>query len=209
MAMVKNLLAGIGCLTLIVVLAVAGWWFRDDIRAWMNGRNTIVMEAPSPELALRAERKIEELIQGGGENETRFSEAELQSYVQYRLVERLPAGVTDPAVDLRDSTIAIRAGLDLTRLEAGGTAVENLRRMIGDSTVVTGELLPRVAGPGQGRVEVLSLQAGIFPVPPLLIGTALQGIGLPTEGRTVLLDVPEDVVSVRVENEELILVRRR
>lgn len=207
MALIRNMFAGIGCLTVVLVLAVAAWFYRDEIREWVDSRNEIVMSEPSPELAMRAEEKIQEVIDGEGDRETRLTELELQSYVQYRLVDRLPAGVYDPAVDLRDSTIAVSARLDLRRLEVAGTAVENLRRMIGDSTLVTGEVYPTVEGPGRGRAEILTLQAGMFPVPPMLIGMGIQQLGLENQGNAVLITLPEDVIGFRVENEEVILIR--
>lgn len=207
MALIKNVFAGIGCLTVLLVLAVAAWFYRDEIREWVEGRNRIVMSEPSPELAMRAEEKIQEVLDGEGDAETRLTEVELQSYVQYRLVDRLPPGVYDPAVDLRDSTIAVSARLDLRRLELEGAAAENLRRMIGDSALVTSEVYPTIEGPGRGRAAILSLQAGMFPVPPMLIGMGIRQLGLRGDGNAVLLDLPEDVVEFRVRNEEIILVR--
>lgn len=207
MALIRNMFAGIGCLTVVLVLAVAGWFYRDEIREWVDSRNEIVMSEPSPELAVRAEEKIQEVIDGEGDRETRLTELELQSYVQYRLVDRLPAGVYDPAVDLRDSTIAVSARLDLRRLEIAGTAVENLRRMIGDSALVTSEVYPTIERPGRGRAEIMTLQAGMFPVPPMLIGMGIQQLGLENQGNVVLITLPENVIEFRVENEELILIR--
>ena len=209
MALIKNAFATIGFFTVVLVLGLGGWIFRDEIKNWVNERNEVVMTEPSPELAVLAEEKIREVLDGEGGRETRLTEAELQSYVRYRAAERLPAGVNNPAVDIQDSTLAVSAGLDLTVLDVGGDAVENLRRVIGDSALVSSELLPRVTGPGRGRVQILSLQAGMFPIPPMLIGTAIQQLGLPNEGAAVLLDLPLDVVELRIENEELVLIRDR
>jgi hypothetical protein len=85
--------------------------------------------------------------------------------------------------------------------------VENLRRMIGDSALVTSEVYPTIDGPGRGRAEILSLQAGVFPVPPMLIGMGIQQLGLENDGRAVLIDLPADVIEFRVENEEVVLIR--
>ena len=209
MALVKNTFAAIGFFTVFAVVGLSAWLFRDEITNWVNSRNEIVMTEPSPELAVVAEEKIQEVLDGEGGRETRLTEAELQSYVQYRSARRLPPGVNNPAVDIRDSTLAVSAGLDLTVLDVGGDAVENLRRVIGDSALVTSELLPSVSAPGRGRVQVLTLQAGVFPVPPMMIGMALQQTGFPTEGSAVLFDLPTDVLELRIEDETLILVRDR
>lgn len=209
MALVKNFFAGIGFVTLLLVMGVSAWIFRDDIEAWVNRRNEIVMSEPSPRLAIVAEEKIQQVLDGEGARETRLSEAEIQSYLQYRAVDLLPAGVNNLAIDIRDSTISVSAGLDFTVLDIGDGAVENVRRVMGDSALITSELFPSVVGPGRGRVEVLSLQAGLIPVPPMLIGMAIQQLGWPTDGQAVLFDIPLDVVEFRIENEEIVLVRDR
>lgn len=209
MALIRNFLAGIGCLTVLLVLAVAGWMYRDEIADWLESRGEVVMEAePSEELAERAEEKLAAIADGTAEGEMRLTETELQSYVLYRLAPGFPDGVSDPVVDVRDSTIAMSAALDMRRLAIGSDAAEGLRRFIGDSARVTTELLPSVQEPGRARLQVLSLQAGLFPVPPLLIGTVLREVGLPNDGaRAIVVPIPEDVRSVRIESEQVILVR--
>ena len=62
---------------------------------------------------------------------------------------------------------------------------------------------------GEGRLHLVSLQAGILPVPPMMIPMAAQQLGLRADGRTVLFDIPGTVVDVRVENEEVILLMDR
>jgi hypothetical protein len=207
--MIRDFFAWIGCLTFVVVLVVAGWLYREDIQAWLTQGDEIVMSEPSAELAMRAEEKLDAISDGTARGEVRLSEMELQSYVQFRLAEQLPAGVTNPAVDLRDSTVAVSASLDLTRLEVAGDEVAMLRRIMGDSATVQTELYATVGAPGEGRIDVLSLQAGVFPLPPMLIGRVLEGVGLRSEGRTAILEIPADVESIRVENEEIVLVRQR
>lgn len=206
--MIRNFFAWIGVLTFFVILVLAGWFFREDIQAWLTQGDQIVMSEPSADLAIRAEEKFEAIAHGTARGEVRLTEMELQSYVQFRLAEQLPAGVTNPAVDILDSTVAVSAALDFTRLEVAGDAVELLRRMIGDSATIRTELYPTVGAPGEGRIEVLSLQAGV-PVPPIFIGKVLEGVGLQADGRTAILEIPDDVESIRVQNEEIVLVRRR
>lgn len=207
--MIKNFFAWIGCLTALVIVVLAAWFFREDIQAWLTQGDEIVMSEPSVELAISAEEKLEAIADGTASGEVRLSEMELQSYVQYRLAERLPAGVTDPAVDLLDSTVAMSAALDFTRLEVAAEQVEMLRRMMGDSATVRTELYPTVGAPGEGRIEVLSLQAGVVPVPGPFIGMVLDGVGIEADGQTAILRIPDDVESIRVQDEEIVLVRGR
>ena len=207
--MIRSFFAWIGCLTFIVLVGVGAWLFRDDIQGWLTQGDEIVMTEPSAELAIQAEEKLQGILDGSTRGEVRLSEMELQSYVQFRLVERLPAGVSNPAVDLRDSTVAMSAALDFTRLTVAGDQIEMVRRFMGDSATVNTELYPTIVTPGEGRIEVLSLQAGVIPLPAMAIGTILEGVGLPADGQTVLFVLPDDVEAIQVRNEEILVLRRQ
>lgn len=209
--MIRNFLAAIGCLTLLVGLAVAGWFYRGDIVEWWHElRGEEVAAAPSPELAARAEEKLQGLLAGEADEEVRLSETELQSYVRYRLASRLPEGVEEPTVDLRDSVAHLAASLDLVRLGETSRAAASLRRFMGDSAKVNAELYPKVQGRGLGGLHIMSLQAGLVPVPPMFIPQILAQAGFETEGgRTVVFPIPLAVREIRIENEEIVLRQER
>lgn len=215
MGFFRRLFTGLGFLTFLLILLVAGWIFREDIEAWLAnlGADEIVVaeSAPEfgPEAAADVDTTLQELGAGRGAAETRFTETELQSYVRYQLTPRLPAGVGEPAVELRDSTVAFSVMLDFTQLPIDADQAANLARLLGDSARVAGEVLPQVGESGEGRVHLVSLQAGVIPVPPMMIGMAAQQLGLRADGRTVLFDIPETVVDVRVENGEIALLMNR
>lgn len=207
--MIRNLLAGIGCLTVVIMLVITAWFYREDIERWWSGRAGVAVTEPSPELAERAEEKIRELAEGEGDDEVRLSALELQSWVRYRLAEGLPQGVYNPTLGLKDSTLEMSAELDLNRLAASSQAAEGLRRFMGDSARVVIELQPSVNGPGEGSVAVLSLQAGMVPVPPPFIPFVLRQAGLRTDasGRRVLFALPRDVDGIAVQGDELVITR--
>lgn len=214
MGMFQRLFSGLGLLVFLVVLLLAGWIFRSDIETWLagvEGGDIAGVEAgeTSPEGADRVEAVLRELAAGGREGETRLTGSELQSYVEERLAARLPAGISAPAIELRDSTIAFSALVDFTRLTVAGDAATGLGRMFGDSARVAGEVFPEVGEAGEGRLHVVGLQAGVIPVPPLLLGMAAQPLGLRTDGGTVLFDIPARVADIRVENDEIILLMHR
>ncbi len=215
MGIFRKLFKGLGFLIFLLILLIAGWIFRGDIEAWLSnaGADEIVISESTPEFgpeaAAQVETALQELAAGGGAAETRFSEADLQSYVRYELMPRLPAGVGEPAVELRDSTVAFSVMLNFTQLPIEADMAANLARTLGDSARVAGEVLPQVTEGGEGGLHVVSLQAGILPVPPLMMGLAAQQLGLRADGRTVLFDIPGTVVDVRVEDEEIVLLMNR
>ncbi|MDE2878780.1 hypothetical protein [Candidatus Palauibacter soopunensis] len=215
MGVFRKLFKGLGFLIFLLILLIVGWIFRGDIEAWLAnaGADEIVVAESTPEFgpeaAARVDAALRELAAGGGAAETRFTETELQSYVRYRLTSLLPAGVGEPAVELRDSTVAFTVMLNFTQLPIAADMASSLARTLGDSARVAGEVLPRVGESGEGRLDLVSLQAGILPVPPMMLGMAAQQMGLRADGRTVLFDIPETVVDVRVENEEVVLLMDR
>lgn len=209
MALIRNALAGVGCLTVLVVGGLTAWLFWDDIQEWWTARSAVVASEPSEALAVRAEEKLGAFFEGD-EGEVRVSEVELQSYLRFRMEETLPRGVHNPAVELRDSTVALSVDLDLAELAAASSAAENLRRFMGDSTRVNTELYPRVDAQGRGAVTVMSIQAGLVPLPPLLIPNVLAQTGLETTGgRTILLHLPSDMEEIRIDDDHVTLRRKQ
>lgn len=208
MRLVRNLFAGIGCLVVVVAIAAGVWLYGDEIRDWWANRAALESAEPSPELADRATAKLDRFLDAGGTAELRLSEAELQSWALYRAARGLPEGVTDPQVDVRDSTLAVSVALDLETLARRSEAAGNLRRFFGDSARVNAELLPRVRAPGVGHVTVLTLQAGLVPVPPLFLPNVLAQTGFEvTGGRTVVVPIPDDLREIVIEDETVVLRR--
>lgn len=209
MKLIRNFFAAIGCLTLILALSFAAWWYRDDLRAWWSDRNRVEAMQPSPELAAAAEEKLEALVAGRGPEEVRLNEMELQSFVVYRMADQLPPGIGDPNVALGDSTLSLSVALDLVILGQSVPAAVELRRFFGDSARVNTEVYPHLAEDGLGRITVLSLQAGLVPVPALLIPNLLARTGFETEGRTLVVPLPPGLRGMRIQGEELIVSRER
>ncbi|MDX1578870.1 MAG: hypothetical protein R3266_10305 [Gemmatimonadota bacterium] len=212
--MIRSVFRSLKLLVVLAVLAVAAFVFREEISngvtSLLNRGERVEMvaaerERTPEEEALEVEATIQDIVNGRGPEEIRFSEAELQSYVTHRLI--VPAGVKDLALDLRDSTAAISASLDFANLPLEPQAVANLRRFMGDSARVFGVVSGRMVGPGDGRLRILSLHAGAVPVPPFLIGLAAAQIGLQSDADGIVIPLVRDITAFRVENEEVIITR--
>jgi hypothetical protein len=140
----------------------------------------------------------------------RLTEPEVQSLVLYRVGPTLPPGVSEPLATLQDSTVEVSALLDLEQLAASidSEAAGRLQEFIGDTARVTARLHPRVAEPTRGELSILRLQAGLFPVPPLLIPGMITQLGFSTAAgnpQAMAVEIPPEIQSVTVEAEELVI----
>lgn len=207
---IRNCLARIGCFTLLVVGVTAGWMYQDDIAAWWRARTAAPgATGPSERLAARAEARLSRLMRSDAPGEVRLEPVEVESLVRYRIAPRLPPGVADPSVTLRDSTLEVSASLDLGRL-MGDALPEMVRRMVGDSTRMTARIVPSVPRPGRLRLRIRELRAGAIQVPSLMLPWLLREAGLPpAEGDASAVDlrVGYGLTAARVEGDALVLAR--
>lgn len=197
---------------LLVVLAVFAFLNRDRLRsAWqgLRGQEEEVVVVPSRELADAANAKIQRLKDGSADR-VALSELELQSLLQYRYRELLPAFVDSPKVALDGSRIEVKARVPVDRLpqisELGEAA-----GFLPDTTElsVRGELLPlqnrRVA------LAVDQVRAARIPLPQRLVNGALQKLGrkdepgLPPDALAIRLPAGADAAYVR--NDSLIFLK--
>jgi hypothetical protein len=82
--MIKNCLARIGCLALIVLVVTGGWLFRDDIEGWLRRLEITSASQPSEDLAERATSKLKAMASSDGPRRLDLSQAEIQSLLTYR-----------------------------------------------------------------------------------------------------------------------------
>lgn len=207
---IRDFLARVGCLTLLVAGVTLGWVYHDDISAWWKARTPAPARAePSERAAARAERRIDRVLRSARGGEVRLTAAEVQSLVRYRVAPRLPPGVSRPRVTLRDSSAEVTASVDVGRLMEGRLPGV-VRRMVGDSARVTAGLRPSVDAPGRLRLRVEEVRAGAVQVPSALLPWLLRELGLPTaadDPRTVELRVGLGLTAARVEEGSLVLAR--
>lgn len=205
--MIKNCLARIGCLTLIVVVVGGAWFFRDDIAGWWRQLEITSASQPSEDLAERATSKLEAMASSDGARRLDLSQAEIQSLLTYRAEPMLPAGISEPVVELRDSTLLLSARVDPRGLE-GLASPEVVERLFSDSAKVVVEMMPGVVAPGVARVEIVTLQAGSIVVPSMMVPWILESIeiqGVETTGVMLLLPTPGQVTHFEVAGGKLVL----
>lgn len=203
----RRVLVWLGGLLALAAVAAAAWVFVPEGPGSEPGDGA--PPRPSPELAERAWSEVRALWTKEGRVEVRLGEVELQSLVQYRFADQLPAGVTGAAVALRDSALELGAVLDVERL-LGSRAPEMLRSVMGDSSRTTLLLEPTVPRPGVLRLHVRRARAGGVEIPAVLVPWLLERSGLraPEEvPDAVELDPGYRIVAARVVSAGLVLVK--
>jgi hypothetical protein len=206
---IKSCLSRVGCLALIILVLATGWVFRNDISGWWNRLEISASSEPSEKLARDAGRKLQELADGRSGGRLVLSQAELQSLLTFRIMPLVAEGISDPVVEVRDSSVILSAQLHPELLE-GLASKEILRQFLSDSTRVTTELMTEVFTPGVAAVRVAGLQAGSIAVPSLMVPWILGTLEIPgveSTGSILLVPIPPQVTRIEVTPGELILTR--
>lgn len=208
MATGRGCARGLGCVVVLVLLAVGVWLARDSIGGWTNGLKLGATGEPSEQLARDAEAKLDKLAREGLAEPVRLSEAELQSLLTYRSGPALPAGIEDPRVDVQDTIVVLSARLRPDRLE-GFRTPDAVASVLEDTSRVTTGLLPVVERPGEALLRLRNLQIGAFVMPPLMypaLMRSLQSQGVRTSDGALVVSVPRSIGEIRIEGDDLVLL---
>ncbi|MDT8435937.1 MAG: hypothetical protein RRA92_04195 [Gemmatimonadota bacterium] len=190
--------SGIGCLLAVALVAAGAWAFRAPLSRLAGRIELAPASQPSEALARRAEARIRELADPDG-GTVRLSEAELQSLLTYTWGPLLAAGIEDPTVEVRDSTLVLTARLRPEHL-SGVAPPEVIRDILADTARLAVELVPEVREPGTGALRVIALQAGPIVVPALAIPLLLPRLQIPgvrAAGPRLLVPLPPHITEVR------------
>jgi hypothetical protein len=198
-------------LLLVLVLAVFLLLNRGRIETiWRDVRGDEPSEraAPSLRLANAATDKLARL-KSGETDAVALSETEIQSLLQYKYRQLLPAFVDSPRVQLEDGKIIVQARVPVERLpqlnELGEAAA-----FLPDTTEVgvTGQILP--LRNGRVALAVDEVRAARIPLPKRLVAGALRKLGrkdepgLPSDALAVPL--PPGANTAYVRGDSLILL---
>jgi hypothetical protein len=199
----KNALAGVGCLVVLLALAVVAFIFRDRLAHLYH--SMLGMPEPPPAVyvmpseggAARAEAALRELARRGGPAYVDIAPAELAALIDRELA-RVPHRVFDSvAVALGDQRIQVKGTLDVSALPRRllGPLAEGLGRR---EPVMAGGAL--AAGPdGRLRWTLDQLVIRDFPFPKSVIPAVVRSFGLAdAQGGAVPLQLPVPVGDVRV-----------
>jgi hypothetical protein len=178
----------------VVVLAVVVFLNRGRITgAWsdLRGGQEDTELGATPELADVAVNKLTDL-RDGEVTSVALSENEVQSLLQFKFRQLLPAFVDSPRVELKDGKVTISGRVPVDRLpqinELGEAA-----GFLPDTTEVgvTGQILP--LRDGRVALAVDQVRAASIPLPKRLVPGALRKLGRKDEP-----GLPDDALAVRL-----------
>ena len=212
----RNVLAGVGCVTILVVGAVGAfhyrdqvWGFIDSVRGEPRGRladTTGVVGIPSDGALRSARRKEARMAAAGGPAEVELSADELAALVADELDPIARRALDSIRVVLLPDRFALEAqlltaGLDRGLLGPLGDMVDAREpvRIAGPATV---------AGPGvvAWRPDAVTLRA--FPFPEGVVARLVDAI-MGVHNGAVPIPVPATVGAIRIEAERVVFERRK
>jgi hypothetical protein len=211
-------LARIGCITLLVLLALVAWLTRDRWMHRITGRTAAVTTGPTwePITAQGSERTrvaLEKLGRRGGPTYTALSGGDVASYVFQALARQLPPSADSVEAAVINDRLYIRASVRISDLGAGGrSALGPLAGLLGDRERMQFGGTFHIIRPGLAEFEVQDLKLRDFSVPPPMIPKLLQQIergtrppGLSPAGLPLV--IPPSLGDVRVGNGRITLYK--
>jgi hypothetical protein len=203
-------------LLLLVILAAIGYgvWTQRARVLTLLGRAPATAEpgelAASAALADIAEAKLETLKNGQAQSVS-LNQRELQSLLQFRYVQLLPAFVDSPQVELHGDEIRVKAWVPVENLPSLGE-LGDAAGFLPDTTEVgmTGKLLPLDSG--RVALAIDQVRAARIPLPQRMVPGALKKlgrkdeVGLPRDALAIPL--PRGAAAAYVRGDSLVLLAR-
>ncbi len=209
----KNVLAGIGCLVVAILIGVAAWYFRADIvdgYRQLTGRGGVdsaflTVGYPSDADLRSAEQKESEISRRDGPSRIVMTSEEMASIVQDRLTSQATQALDSLGVILERDRFSLQAEL-LTEV-FGRDLLGPLQGIIDprEPIRVSGPLEMRSPGVVAWDVDEFVISSFPFPGPviPLLVDRLTGG----SDG-VLLIAVPPTVGEVRVRPDGVTFYRR-
>jgi hypothetical protein len=210
-------IARIGCLFLLVILCIVGWFTRDRWMPRLFGtRVTAVSSAPAWEPlsdagATRTRAALAKLSQPRGPAYQTLSGGDVASYIFKELAKQLPASADSIQAAVIGDRVSMRAIVRLADLGGVGS-FGPLAAMLGDRERVQLGGTFRVVRPGLGEFQVqevkirdLALPSGLIPRVLAQLVRGARPAGLSPNG--VPLAIPPYVGDIRIADGRITLYK--
>ncbi|HET7554004.1 MAG TPA: hypothetical protein VFK04_22120 [Gemmatimonadaceae bacterium] len=213
-------LRSIGCLVLVVVIAVAAWWFRAD---WLpllhrgttanaaDSASAVVWEPATPEGAARAKEAVAKLGTRSGPVFTNLPPGDLTAYILSELSKQLPPSAHDVEAAVFDRELWVRAQVRLSDFGGPGE-LGPLGGFFGEAEPVMFGGTLAIVNPGLAVYRVKELRIRDMSVPSPMISKLLRRVehgsrppGLADDALPML--VPDYIADVRIQNGKITLYK--
>jgi hypothetical protein len=210
--------ARMGCLIVLVCLAIGGWLTRDRWLPKLTGHGAATESAAlstwqplSPEAGARGKRKIDELSSTTGPVFTNLTANEVASYVFQTVARTIPASADSAEAAVIGDALYVRAVLPVREIAGtgvlgplGGLLNDRERLQLGGSF--------HVIRPGLSEFEVREIKLRDFKVPTGAIPRLVQQIsrGNRPEGvapNALAVTTPRSLADVRISNGRVTLYK--
>jgi hypothetical protein len=210
-------IARLGCLMVLAVLAVVGWFTRDR---WLPARfqphavasaNAPTWEPLSAAGAERTRTALTKLSQPKGPVFQTLSGGDVASFVFTELAKQLPPSTDSIQAMVSGDRVMMRANVRMA--DVGGVgSLGPLASMFGDRETVQLSGTFRVVQPGLGEFQIMDVKVRQLAVPrgmiPRLVQSIAKGARPPGLSENALpLPIPRYVGDIRVANGKITLYK--
>ncbi len=208
-------IARLGCLVVLAVLAVVGWFTRDR---WLPARfrpvaavHAPVWEPLSDAGAARTRAALAKLSQPKGPVFQTLSGGDVASYAFAELAKQLPASADSIEAMVDGDKVSMRANVRLADLGGAG-ALGSFSSMLGDRETVQLTGTFRVVKPGLGEFHIDQLKVRNFAIPRGMIPAIAKQLGhgdraAGLSDAALPLPIPRYVGDIRVANGKITLYK--
>ena len=210
-------IARLGCLVLLAILAVAGWFTKDRWLHRVTGSAPVTANAPellwqplSPAAGERGRRAIEAMSRPSGPVFTNLTAAEVASYVFQTAGKTLPAGADSAEAAVIDDALYVRAVVPMRQI-AGSGMLGPMAGLLNDRERLSLGGRFRVVRPWLSEYQVREIKLRDFRIPAGAIPRIVQQLshnrpaGLASDALPV--PTPASLGDVRIANHRVTLYR--
>jgi hypothetical protein len=210
-------IARLGCLFVLAILAVAGWFTRDRWMSKLTGAPTVVpavserlWQPLSPAAGERGKRAIDGLQRASGPVFANLTAAEVASYVFQTAGKTLPAGSDSAEAAVIDDALYVRAIVPMRQIASSGV-LGPIAGLLNDRERISFGGNFRVVRPGLSEFQIREIKLRDFKVPSGAIPRLVQQIshnrpaGIAPDALPV--PTPTTLGDVRIANHRVTLYR--
>lgn len=200
--------ARLGCLVVLVLLAIVGWLTRDrwlpTVREKLGGepRAVSLWEPLSDDRAERARQSLDRLSRPTGPVFANLTGAEAASFIYKALVRQLPRSADSVEAAVLGDELALRASVELRDL-GGQRALGPLAGFLGDRERVQFGGTFAVVRPGLAEFQIREIKVRDFSVPRALVPRLIRQMGRGSRPEGVSpdalpLEIPRYIADIRI-----------